>query len=75
MQMHDRETSAFGTAPALQRAHAFLHVESIFEADSASLLQPMRSSNIMLQSTTANGEEGRAYSIADGCMELSFEQA
>jgi hypothetical protein len=66
--MHDVETSAFGTAPApaFERAHIFPHIESIFEADSASILQPVRSSNTMLQSTTANGGEGRA---------LSFDQA
>lgn len=75
--MHDVETSAFGTAPApaFERAHIFRHIESIFEADSASILQPVRSSNIMLQSTTANGGEGRASSSADECTALSFEQA
>lgn len=77
MQIHDVETSAFGTAPApaFERAHIFPHIESIFEADSASILQPVQRSNTMLQSTTANGGEGRASSSADECTALSFDQA
>mmetsp|Transcript_3520 Transcript_3520/g.8974 ORF Transcript_3520/g.8974 Transcript_3520/m.8974 type:complete len:124 (+) Transcript_3520:707-1078(+) len=71
MQKHDMETNVVD-APPFHHSDACLHIEPIFEANTASLFPPKRSSNTAPQSTMVNGEEGLAGPNLDVCTAQSL---